>query len=162
MPGCLWPWFADNFWTPSLVSATSGAFVSEGHVDDPERERLMSQTEIGAVNRAFEDAVSKGDSEKIASLYTRDAIALPPDAPMVRGREKIRELWASVMKDLGLKAANLNTRDLEVAGDTAYEVGEAALALGSQNAVVKYVVVWKKVEGQWKLHRDIWNAMPSK
>jgi len=23
---------------------------------------------------------------------------------------------------------------------------------------VKFVVVWKKTDGQWRLHRDIWNT----
>jgi ketosteroid isomerase-like protein len=27
-------------------------------------------------------------------------------------------------------------------------------------ATVKFVVVWKKTDGQWRLHRDIWNATP--
>ena len=45
-----------------------------------------------------------------------------------------------------------------MAGEMAHEVGEAQLTLGSGTAVVKYVVVWKKADGQWRLHRDIWNA----
>lgn len=41
---------------------------------------------------------------------------------------------------------------------------EYIVASGGQatNAVVKYVVVWKRVDGQWRLHRDIWNTMPAK
>lgn len=27
-----------------------------------------------------------------------------------------------------------------------------------RTAVAKYVVVWKKEDGQWRLHRDIWNT----
>ena len=42
------------------------------------------------------------------------------------------------------------------AGDTGYEVGEATLAVSSGTAVVKFVVVWKKEDDQWRLHRDIW------
>jgi len=26
---------------------------------------------------------------------------------------------------------------------------------------VKYVVVWQRSAGQWRLHRDIWNAQPA-
>jgi ketosteroid isomerase-like protein len=48
--------------------------------------------------------------------------------------------------------------DLEVAGEMAHEIGEAHLTLGSGTAVAKYVVVWKKADGQWRLHRDIWNT----
>jgi uncharacterized protein (TIGR02246 family) len=127
----------------------------------------MSRAEIAAVNRAFEDAARKGDAETMASLYTTDGIALPPDAPMVTGRDNIKQLWASVISGMGLKSVKLDTLDLEVAGDTAHEVGEAKLELEptagqATSAAVKYVVVWKRVGGQWRLHRDIWNAMPTR
>jgi ketosteroid isomerase-like protein len=59
---------------------------------------------------------------------------------------------------MGLKSVKLQTVDLEVSGDTANEVGEAHLTLASGEAVVKYVVVWKKADGGWQLHRDIWNT----
>jgi ketosteroid isomerase-like protein len=29
----------------------------------------------------------------------------------------------------------------------------------SETARIKYVVVWKRVDGAWLLHRDIWNAI---
>jgi ketosteroid isomerase-like protein len=59
---------------------------------------------------------------------------------------------------MGLKSVKLETVDLEIAGEMAHELGEAQLTLGSGTAAVKYVVVWKKADGQWRLHRDIWNT----
>jgi len=118
----------------------------------------MSRSEIAAVNRMFEEAAGKGDLEGLASLYTKDAVALPPDGPFVRGRDNIKQMWASIAQQIGLKSVKLETVDLEVAGEMAHEVGEAHLTLGSGTAVVKYVVVWKKADGQWRLHRDIWNT----
>jgi uncharacterized protein (TIGR02246 family) len=122
----------------------------------------MSQGEIAAVNRDFEDAARTGDLARLASLYTSDAIALPPDGRDVRGRENIKEMWGTIAQQIGLKDVRLNTLDLEIAGDTAYEVGEGVLTLaGGGSAVVNFVVVWKKVDGRWRLHRDIWNAKGS-
>lgn len=118
----------------------------------------MSREQITAVNRMFEESIRKGDMERLASLYTADAIALPPDAPLVKGRDNIKKLWASIAQQIGLKDVRLETLDLEVAGDTAHEVGEAVLTLASGSATVKFVVVWKNVGGQWRLHRDIWNG----
>jgi uncharacterized protein (TIGR02246 family) len=111
----------------------------------------------------FEEAGRKGDADRMAALYTQDAMALPPDGPVVKGRESIKQMWASAMAQMGLRDVKLDTLDLEIAGDTAHEVGEATLSLEAepgkrQAAVVKFVVVWKKVDGQWRLHRDIWNA----
>lgn len=119
----------------------------------------MSLSDIAAVNRQFEDAARKGDLDRLASLYTSDAMALPPDGPVVKGRENIKQMWGAVAQQIGLKEVRLNTLDFEQAGDTGYEVGEATLTVSSGTAVVKFVVVWKKVGGQWRLHRDIWNTM---
>jgi ketosteroid isomerase-like protein len=85
-------------------------------------------------------------------------LALPPDGPIVKGRDDIKQMRATTAQQIGLKDVRLDTLDLEVAGDTAHEVGEATLTLASGSAVVKFIVVWKKVGGQWRLHRDIWNA----
>jgi uncharacterized protein (TIGR02246 family) len=52
----------------------------------------MSQSEIAAVNRQFEDAARKGDLDRLASLYTADAVALPPDGPAVKGRDSIKQM----------------------------------------------------------------------
>ncbi|HEY7635308.1 MAG TPA: SgcJ/EcaC family oxidoreductase [Gemmatimonadales bacterium] len=123
----------------------------------------MSRADIATVNRMFEEAARKSDANRMASLYTQDAMALPPDGPVIKGRENIKQMWASAMKQMGLKDVKLDTLDLEIAGDVASEVGEATLSLETeagkrQTAVMKFVVVWKKVDGQWRLHRDIWNA----
>jgi|SRR5882724_3091900 len=128
----------------------------------------MSLIDIGKVNRMFEDAVRAQDPERLASLYTGNAMALPPDGPIVRGQDGVRQLWSTVIKDMGLRDITLKTVDLDVDvdGDTACEVGQATLSLappGGQRATVnvKYVVVWQRSAGQWRLHRDIWNAQPA-
>ena len=118
----------------------------------------MSLSDISAVNRQFEDAARKGDLDRLASLYTPDAIALPPDGPLVKGRDAIKQMWGSVAQQIGLKDVQLKTVDFEQAGDTGYEVGEATLTVSSGTAVVKFIVVWKMIGGQWRLHRDIWNT----
>lgn len=118
----------------------------------------MSLQEISAVNRQFEDAARTGDLDRLASLYTPDAIALPPDGPVVKGRDAIKQMWGRLAQQIGLKEVRLQTLEFEQAGDTGYEVGEATLAVSSGTAAVKFVVVWKKIDGQWRLHRDIWNT----
>jgi uncharacterized protein (TIGR02246 family) len=123
------------------------------------KEYVMSQSEIAAVNREFEDAARKGDLARLASLYTLDAIALPPDGREVTGRDNIKQMWGAIAEQIGLEDVKLSTLDLELAGETAYEVGEGTLSLkGGGKAVVNFVVVWKRVGGRWQLHRDIWNT----
>lgn len=113
-------------------------------------------------NHNFGSAVARKDYAAMAALYTENAMVLPPDGGIVSGRPAIEEFWRSAASALGLTDAVLRTRDLEVAGDTAYEVGEADLKVGNGQVMVKYLVVWVKGgDGNWRLHRDIWNAMPA-
>ena len=98
----------------------------------------------------------------MAAFYTEDAKVLPPDAPIVSGRKAIEEFWRMPANALGLTDATLKTIDLEIAGDTAYEISEADLKLSSGQAKVKYLLVWTRDrDGQWRVHRDIWNSMPT-
>jgi uncharacterized protein (TIGR02246 family) len=118
----------------------------------------MSQADIAAVNRQFEAAIRKGDGAAISALYTADAIVMPPDGPFVKGRTNIAQMWSGAIQQMDIKDVTLSSVELEVNGDVATEVGEAVLALASSTAVVKYVVVWRRVDGRWYLHRDIWNT----
>src|SRR5262249_49577255 len=90
-------------------------------------------------NRKFGSAVARKDYAALAALYTQNAMALPPDGGIVSGRPAIEGFWRSAANALGLTDAVLKTRDLEVAGDTAYEVGEADLKVGSGLVTVKYL-----------------------
>ena len=61
---------------------------------------------------------------------------------------------------MGIKSIELKIREIEQHADTAYEVSWATL-LGENRQVLdesKYIVVWKKEDGEWKLHRDIFNS----
>jgi uncharacterized protein (TIGR02246 family) len=117
---------------------------------------------IDEANRKFGAAIASKDYAGMAAFYTEDAKVLPPDAPIVSGRKAIEEFWRTAANALGLTDATVNTLDLEIAGDTAYEIGEADLKLSSGQAKVKYLLVWLRGrDGQWYVHRDIWNNMPT-
>jgi ketosteroid isomerase-like protein len=116
---------------------------------------------INEGNRRFGSAVAGKDYAGVAALYTENAMVLAPDAPIVTGKPAIEEFWRSAANAIGLTGAVLTTRDLEVTGDTACEVGEANLKLGAKQLMVKYLVVWTRGgDGRWRVHRDIWNTMP--
>ena len=125
----------------------------------------MNSSEIRQVvaeaNRRFCAAVAGKDYAGIATFYTEQAKLVPPDAPIVSGRKAIEEFWRTMANAIGLSNLTLNTVDIEVDGDVADEIGEAVLTLESGQAKAKYLVVWRRDhDGQWRLHRDIWN-MPS-
>lgn len=121
------------------------------------------RAEIEAANRQFEEAAAKGDGKAIAALYTSSGQALPAGGDVVSGTEAIGKFWQGVL-DSGVKGVRLKTLEVESMGDSAHEVGQYELldAAGKTLDRGKYVVIWKKDGGRFKLHRDIWTtSMPA-
>ena len=114
---------------------------------------------IEAANRKWEAAAIRGDGPGVATLYTADAQLLPSQSDFVTGREAIGKFWQDAINS-GIKGVALTTLEVEGHGNTALEVGTYELrgADGKSLDHGKYVVIWKKVAGSWKLHRDIWTS----
>ena len=114
---------------------------------------------IEAANKTFIAAAAKGDTAAMAAIYTEDAAAYPANAEIVSGRPSIQGFWKTVI-DSGITDVALNTTEVESSGDLAYESGTYTMKM-KDGAVAdrgKYVVVWKRVKGQWLIHRDIWTT----
>jgi uncharacterized protein (TIGR02246 family) len=114
---------------------------------------------IDKLNDAFVGAFGRGDLASVAKMYTDDAYLLPPGADLVRGRKDIQAFWTAAMDQISdLKLTAVDVRPL--GSDAAREVGTfTAKTKGQspQEIAGKYVVVWQKVDGDWKLAADIWN-----
>ena len=116
---------------------------------------------VDAANKTFTSAIEKRDAAAIGALYTTNAF--PPNGDIVRGRAAIQKMWQGVL-DSGVASADLATLEVHADATLAYEVGTYTMS-GKDGKPVdkgKYVVVWMKEGGAWKIHRDIWNtSMPA-
>lgn len=117
---------------------------------------------IASAIQTFTDAFGREDAAAIAAWYSADATLLPPDSPMVKGRDSIRDFWQGAMS-MGVREARLTTLEVESRDDLAYEVGRFEMAVqpqGGERAEMtgKYVVVWKLGGDGWRMHVDIWNG----
>jgi ketosteroid isomerase-like protein len=105
------------------------------------------------------DFFNKGHFAGVASLYTEDAIALPPGSAMVKGRAAIEALWKSMAQQVS--DPKLTTLDVKPLGPSAArEIGTFSLKTKGptpQEVTGKYLVVWEKIGSDWKLAVDIWN-----
>ena len=88
---------------------------------------------------------------------------LPPNSDFATGKQAIQAFWQGAM-DMGIKSVKIELVEVEGHGDTAIEVGKYTLS-GEAGQVLdtgKYIVILKQVDGQWKLHREIFNSsMPA-
>ena len=119
--------------------------------------------DIQQTNRIFEQEVAaKRNIDALDRVYTANARILPPGGEMVTGRENIKNFWRTAIETMGVKAVKLQTVDFEPLGDAGFEIGRARLeftASGAPPVDVKYVVLWKRENGEWKWHVDMWSPV---
>jgi len=119
---------------------------------------------IRSLDVAWSQAAQSKDLDKTLSYYAEDASVLPFNAPIATGKDAIRETWQHLMSLPGFSLTFGPTKiDVAKAGDMAYEIGAFELkandAQGNPSVTLgKYVVVWKKLQGQWKVEADIFNT----
>ena len=115
---------------------------------------------IQSLNDKFAQAFDAGDAAAVAALYADDAVILPPGPEMMKGKSAIQKFWKGAAEQLG--NGKLTTVDVKPLGsERAQEIGTFTFRTkGSQPQEItgKYVVVWEKVGGEWKLATDIWNT----
>ncbi|HYX42380.1 MAG TPA: SgcJ/EcaC family oxidoreductase [Pyrinomonadaceae bacterium] len=122
-----------------------------------------TRTAITANNELFVRALEQGDVAAIVALYTSDACLLPPNQPMLNGTEAIRNFWQGMLL-LNIKQPRLETVEVaEQRDDLACEIGRYSFTVPlpdgqSVTDIGKYLVVWKREGGAWRLHIDIWNT----
>jgi uncharacterized protein (TIGR02246 family) len=114
----------------------------------------------------FAAAFNAKDAAKVASFYADDAVLMPPNQSIVKGRASIE---ADYKRAFEQGVTNLQVRPMEVviAGTHAFEAGTTIVTVpGSQSSGAgssitesgKYVVIYKKVGSDWKIAYDVWNS----
>lgn len=118
---------------------------------------------IRAVNGRWLQLIRAKDAAGIAQLYAEDGAVMPANEKAAHGREAIGEWWDRSMQmpgyDLTFQTDQLV---LSRSGDMALDRGtyrfSATPLAGPINDTGKFVVVWRKVGGEWKVAADIFNS----
>ena len=98
------------------------------------------------------------DAAKLAGFYAEDAVYMPSNQPMVKGRAPIEAHFKQEFQQ-GFTNLKLTPMESAISGSQAYEAGTATITVpGGRLQQDKYVVVFKQVGGAWKIAYDINNT----
>ena len=140
-----------------LLVAAAGLIAGCGHeAEDSGKVR----GEIDARNKEIGAALAKGDYNTVAGMYSSSAQMFPPNHATVSGHDAIVAEWKGFV-DAGFKGLELASNEVEAVGDHADEEGSYRRTGPDGQTTIdtgKYIVIWKKENGKWVLHRDIWNS----
>ncbi len=119
---------------------------------------------IQEADRKFMALYKQGDCAGVAALYSEDPVLMPPGMDIIRGKEAVQKTFEA-FRSMGVAELVFDIVEVDPCGDHAVEMSTFKL-LGAEGQMLdqgKYIVVWKHEQGEWKLHRDIFNSsMPPK
>lgn len=128
---------------------------------DPGNE--IEKQRLKTAMKAFSKAYMAGDYETISNAYTANGKIFPNNASIIEGKEAIKEQW--ILPE-GTRILNheLQPEEINILGDYAFDYGYYIGRSGNKEGKEsdfkgKYVVVWKKIAGEWKMYLDIWNRV---
>jgi uncharacterized protein (TIGR02246 family) len=117
---------------------------------------------IAEANGDWVRAMKAGDAAALARGYAEDGVFVQGDGSVTRGRTAIQALYAARAKGAAaIVRGELHSRGMACSGTgLVYEWGDGALAIKGPDGQVTtrggpYLTVWKRIDGAWKIIRNL-------
>jgi ketosteroid isomerase-like protein len=109
-------------------------------------------------NEALRIAYNRGDSAGCVAVFVEDAVMLPANQPIVRGKKAIKELIQDWIDNIGGTISN-PMMEFGVEGDLAYQVATFAFKDTKTPDQGKFVEIFRRQQdGTWKVYLTIYNS----
>ena len=118
---------------------------------------------IDKQNKKYMEFYNNGDASGVAELHANDALVMPPNIDMVKGKMSIKK---AISNEISAGATDLVFTSLNMYGNEEFvtEVGRYSLNVKNEGEIVmsdsgKYIVLWEQVsKNNWLMKADIWNS----
>ena len=121
---------------------------------------------IRKLENEWDLAIRAKDVNKILNYFAPDAVSMPANKPMVSGIQAIRKAedasFADTTSDYKTYSSKVDVVEVSTSGDLAMARGTDHMnkktAKGQDVETGKWIDVWKKTDGKWKVIASTWNS----
>lgn len=153
----------------SVLLLLTAACAAPGAAPEPEPDVDLAaeRASLMQADQAWFEAYAASDDgpDTFVNRVLDDANLLPPDAPMARGKEAIRDVIAMLEAMPGFSISwSASAAEVGSAGDMGYTIGTYEIRMDDPEAGPvridgKYLTVWQKqADGVWMVAADMFNA----
>ena len=141
--------------------------LNEGKAQKTEIMEKEEKKKIEELLSIYQTSLNTSDANLAQSLYTKDGVFMPTEAPSGIGSEGILKSYEFVFSQIQLNVA-FSIEEIQVEGNMAF-------AITSSNGTVKVLAnsveapeanrelfVFEKVDGEWKIARYMFNKTEAK
>ncbi len=150
-------------WIGEWTDKTEKVVFPTWKIDCKKQTTELSDLDIIKKNtEAFSQAYMDGDIDKLVNMYTADAKIFPNNRDILSG-EQLANYWV-MPEDVKILHHKITSLGVTIENDTAYDYGyyEGKTLTKDKEEVSwqgKHILLWKKVDGNWKIYLDIWNSI---
>lgn len=142
--------------TVGILAIGIGASACAGGVKDKEFGASDAQA-IRQVSTDLETAFNAKDVDKLLSLYTENSVFMPPNKPLLRGREPLKGFYKGLLSG-GAHDLKLSVDDIAGHGPIAYESGTYSMMNGNEHDRGKLLFIVRNMSGAWKIEYTSWSS----
>jgi ketosteroid isomerase-like protein len=126
----------------------------------------FDKTDVDNINRLIEDlktAFNAKDSAKAAALYSTTGVVMPPNKPIMRGRQFVDQYYKDRFSE-GASDLELTAVDVSGQGTLAYANGDYRLNLVSSDGKTrrrdrgKFLWIFRESNNQWFIEYVIFSS----
>lgn len=142
----------------AVIAGVAARSVVAGTQAPPDADQLAA---------IYLEAFNARDASRFAALFAEDAVLMPPDTPLIRGRAAIETAYAGRFPLLQGFRLEMRRMDFETHDDRATVIGtfdfaavraeETPTVVGGAARAGKFVQIYKRVAGRWLIAFQIVN-----
>lgn len=122
-----------------------------------------AEERIAELNARWVRAVAEEDTDSIVSLHAEDGRIMPPGQPAAVGHDALEQAWSGVLAMTDSLTFETEVLEVSPSATMAYDIGSYRWAYRTPDGESardrgKFVVIWEKRDGQWKVVADIFNS----
>lgn len=120
-----------------------------------------SKYEVVLASDLWEHYFRSKNFKSMAQLYSEDCRVFAPGQDVAVGREGCMLTWMALSEQQGVARIDLENLETMDMGDTLAADRSSYIMYNEAGVKVdhgKYVVLWKKLQGKWYIHQDIFNS----
>lgn len=114
------------------------------------------QNALKALDATYQQAMRDGDVSAILALHAENAVVLPPDGPILRGRTAIEAAFAAYYTEPTNTTLTQEEVHFSDDGTLGYIIGTSM----EGETPGKYLTVVRRTPDGWKIIADAWNEAP--
>ena len=119
--------------------------------------------EIRQQHDAFVIAFNAKDVSKILDLYAENSVFMPPNEPVIRGRDALKHFYEGLFTRAGATDLKMDLAEVSGHGTLAYQSGTFEMSLKPATGPAgrdrgKYLFVLRKMGNGWRYHYTMWNS----